>query len=178
MSALQILPHYNFEDWQQWEGRWEIIHGIPYALSPAPLPKHQIIANTLGAEFYFALKNCKSCKAFQPIDYRIADDVIVQPDLLIVCKPILKQYLDFAPSLVAEILSPATALKDRHTKFQLYQQQQIKYFIIISPDIEDIEIYENNEQDYNLVKKGHSFTFSFSLDEACSAEINFGEIWK
>jgi Uma2 family endonuclease len=47
----------------------------------------------------------------QPVDYLVADDMILQPDILIVCKPIIKKYLDFPPTLVAEVLSPATALK-------------------------------------------------------------------
>lgn len=33
MSALQILPHYSFEDWKHWEGKWELIYGIPYAMT-------------------------------------------------------------------------------------------------------------------------------------------------
>ena len=179
MSAIQILPYYNFEDWQNWEGKWELIHGIPYAMSPAPVPKHQIIANALGAEFYAALKTCKKCKAMQPVDYKIGVDIVVQPDLLVVCKPINKAYLDFAPALVAEILSPATALKDRHTKFQIYQQQQVKYYIIISPDSETAEVFENCPTGYQLVKNGTNFNYQFNFgDENCLADVNFAEIWK
>jgi len=178
MSAIQILPHYNFDDWKIWEGKWELIHGIPYAMSPAPVPKHQIIANALGTEFGIALKNCKTCKAMQPVDYKIADDIVLQPDLLVVCKPILKSYLDFAPSLVAEILSPATALKDRHTKFQIYQQQQIRYYVIISPDNEIAEVFENGESGFQLTGSGNAFNFHFVFAGDCSAYINFAEIWK
>ncbi|WP_301924323.1 hypothetical protein [Ferruginibacter sp.] len=36
-SAVKILPHYTYEDHCQWEGRWEIIEGIPFAMSPAPV---------------------------------------------------------------------------------------------------------------------------------------------
>lgn len=178
MSALQILPHYSFEDWKHWEGMWELIHGIPYAMSPAPMPKHQIVASALNGEFYVALKNCKRCKVLQPIDYKIADDVIVQPDLLVVCMPILKSYLDFAPSLVAEILSPGTALKDRHTKFQIYQQQQIRYCIIISPETEIAEVYENGELGFQLVISGSAFNYQFVFEDNCTADIDFAEIWK
>ncbi|MEP6513341.1 MAG: Uma2 family endonuclease, partial [Parafilimonas sp.] len=78
---------------------------------------------------------------------KIGDDIVVQPDLLIVCEPITKAYLDFSPVLVAEILCPATALKNRHIKYQLYERQQIKYYIIISPDIEEAEIFGNKEKD-------------------------------
>jgi Uma2 family endonuclease len=178
MSALQILPHYSFEDWQQWKGKWELIHGIPYAMSPAPVPKHQIIANNIGAEFYIALKNCKRCKAMQPIDYKIGNDIVVQPDLLIVCKPITKTYLDFAPDLVVEILSPATALKDRHTKFQIYETEKIKYFLIISPETEEIEIFQYAGNSFQLIEKGKNFSRQFVFNKDCKADINFAEIWK
>ena len=114
----------------------------------------------------------------QPVDYRITDDIIVQPDMLIVCTKIEKNYLDFPPILVAEILSPATALKDRHTKFQLYQLQGIRYYLIISPDSEETEIYmlENNE--YKLAQKGHGIIHHFSFEDDCTAEIDFAEIWR
>ena len=137
-----------------------------------------IIANAIGAGFRFALKNCKHCKAMQPIDYKVADDIIVQPDLLIVCNSIKKNYLDFPPSLVAEILSPATALKDRHTKFQIYQGQGIKYYLIIAPDTEEVEVFELDNSEYKLAQKGNSFTHHFLFEEDCEAHIDFAEIWK
>ncbi len=28
--AIKILPHYTYEDYCHWEGRWELIDGIPY----------------------------------------------------------------------------------------------------------------------------------------------------
>lgn len=177
-SAVQILPHYYYEDWLGWEGQWELIYGIPYAMSPAPVPKHQIIATSLASEFRVALKKCKHCKAMQPVDYRVADDIIVQPDLLIVCNEIEKKYLDFPPVLLAEILSPATALKDRHTKFHIYQSQGVKYYLIVSPDTEEIEVYELENSEYKLAQKGNSFSYNFSFKEDCNTDINFAEIWK
>jgi len=135
-GAVKILPHYTYADWINWKGQWELIDGIPYAMSPMPVPKHQKIANALGGELYIALKNCKNCEAFQAIDYKIHDDTILQPDILVICQPVNKKFLDFPPALVVEILSPATALKDRHSKFQIYEEQQVKYYIIISPDKE------------------------------------------
>ena len=131
---IRILPHYTYEDLCNWEGRWELIDGIPYAMSPMPIPKHQYIAANLAAEFRILMKKCKPCKAYLPLDYVIENDIVVEPDLLIVCGEIKKKFLDFTPALVAEILSPSTALKDRHTKFGLYEEQGVKYYLIISPD--------------------------------------------
>lgn len=176
-SAIRILPHYNYEDYTQWEGRWELIEGVPYAMSPQPVPKHQRVAASLTSEFVIAVKKCKHCIVYQPLDYKISEETIIQPDMLVVCKPITKKFLDFAPSLVVEILSPATALKDRHTKFEIYQSQNIPYYIIISPDKEEAEIYEMNNGNYILTKSGHSLSYTFSFED-CEAIIDFNEIWQ
>ena len=89
-QAVRILPYYTYDDYVQWEGKWEIIDGIPYAMSPAPTLKHQLIANTLGAPFYTALKNCATCKAYQAIDYKITEDTVIQLDISVLCQNALK----------------------------------------------------------------------------------------
>ena len=93
--AEKYRPYYTYEDYCQWEGRWELIGGMPYAMSPAPVPVHQSASVLLSFEFVKALKNCKNCKLFQPLDWKIKEDTIVQPDLLIVCEKIEKKFLDF-----------------------------------------------------------------------------------
>jgi len=175
-GAVKILPHYTYADYEQWEGQWELIEGIPYAMSPLPVPKHQKVATALSSEFTVALKSCKQCTAYQPIDYRISDDTILQPDMLVVCGEITKKYLDFAPALVVEILSPSTALKDRHSKYGIYESQGIPYYLIISPDTEEVEVFCLNNGNYSVKQMGKSFSYTFSLGE-CSATINFNEIW-
>lgn len=176
-SAVKILPHYIYEDYVQWEGRWELIDGIPYAMSPAPVPKHQWVSTNLATEFRVALKNCKNnCRVYQPLDYKITDDTILQPDMLVVCGEIYKKFLDFPPALVAEILSPSTALKDRHTKFEIYQLQGVPYFLIINCDIEIVEIYRLQNGTYELADSGRKAQFTFQFGN-CSVPIHFSEIW-
>lgn len=172
------IPYYTYKDWERWEGKWEIIHGIPYAMSPAPIPWHQIISNALGSELRQALRKCNTYKAMQPVDNKISDDTIVQPDLLVVCGKITKSFLDFPPALIAEILSPATALKDRHNKYKIYESQQIGYYIIVSIETEETEIYELTSNEYQLVKKGHDIQYTFSFTNDCTATIDFNEIWE
>ena len=170
----KILPNYTYEDYCQWEGRWEVIEGIPYAMSPMPSPKHQNIAGNIHAEFRDALKrnNC-DCKVYQPIDIKTADNTIVNPDVIIVCKPIEKQYLDFPPAIVVEILSPSTHLKDKNTKYDLYQDFGIRYYLIIDPDKETIEIYKLDEEGkYQLVNDEE-----FQLTDKCAIKPDFKSIW-
>jgi Uma2 family endonuclease len=159
--ANKIVPHYTYEDWVHWEGKWELIEGYPIAMSPTPVPAHQRAASEIRTELILALRKakCKNCRAYDPLDYKIAEDTILVPDILIVCGEIRKKYLDFPPILVVEILSPATVLKDRHTKYELYQQQGVKYYLIADTDKKTIEIYELKEKKYELQAKSDSYNF-------------------
>jgi Uma2 family endonuclease len=74
------LPKYTVSDYEQWEGRWELIDGIPFAMSPLPNTKHQWINSNIIYELKSALKECNGCRAYMPIDWRISDDTVVQPD--------------------------------------------------------------------------------------------------
>lgn len=99
MSRWKVLPYHTIKDWERWDGSWELIEGIPYAMSPAPLPKHQRISLLLSIAFEQALENCTKCNVYQAIDWIINEDTILQPDVLIVCGEIDNR-LDFAPDLV------------------------------------------------------------------------------
>ena len=132
-TAYKVLPHYTYEDYRQWEGKWELIEGIPYAMSPAPNIRHQRISVKMLALFHQALKtNACDCEALMPVDYKVAEDIIIQPDLLIMCPPAIEgNYVTQTPQLVVEVLSPSTAMKDRNNKFIIYEAQKIPYYLIV-----------------------------------------------
>lgn len=175
--ANKILPHYTYEDWVRWEGKWELIDGIPNAMSPAPTPIHQRVASEINTELMLALRkaNCKRCRAYQPIDFKVSDNTILEPDILIVCGEIKKKYLDFPPALIVEILFPATALKDRHTKYEIYQQQGVKYYLIVDIDKKLIEVYQLKSDKYELNAPTNNPLFI--LDEECSISPNLSNVF-
>lgn len=179
-SAIKILPHYTYEEYCHWEGRWELIDGIPFAMSPAPSPEHQLIGGNIIYELKNAIKKsgCKNCKVYEFIDVKIQEDTIVQPDVLIVCKPIKKKFLDFPATLVVEILSPATAFKDRNSKFSLYEKMGIKYFLIIDIDKKIIEINTLQDSQYQLAIYTGSEAFRFMLEEDCKIDVALNNIWE
>jgi len=88
MHAVDIndLPHYIYNDYKLWKGKWELIYGIPYAMSPSPNFKHQKISNKIAWLLTEKLKNCQYCTALLPFDWKIADDTIVQPDNMVICQ--------------------------------------------------------------------------------------------
>jgi len=175
--ANKIIPHYTYDDWVHWEGKWELIDGHPIAMNPTPVPAHQRVAAELRTELLLALRksNCKKCRVYDPVDYKISDDTILVPDILIICGEVKKKYLDFAPSLIVEILSPSTALRDRHTKYELYQQQGVKYYLIVDADTKNIEVYMLHDEQYSLQPMNSSYTFE--LKDNCSITPDMSTIF-
>jgi Uma2 family endonuclease len=175
--AEKYIPHYTYDDWFHWEGRWELIEGIPVAMSPMPLPEHQRVASELGTQFTLAIRKseCKDCRVYQPIDYKIKEDTIVEPDLLIVCGKITKRFLDFPPALIVEILSKSTEEKDRGIKFDYYQQEGVKYYLLVDVNKKTIETYELISGVYLLQNLDNRF--EFQLNGICSVRPELLRIW-
>jgi Uma2 family endonuclease len=172
------IPHYTYEDYCQWEGRWELIDGIPVAMSPVPRPAHQIVGGVLFSIFREQLKkNCKSCIACPPIDWLVKDDTVLQPDFLVICGPPLDNaYLAFPPELVAEVLSPSTAIKDRNAKFKIYEEKGVKYYLILDVKLKKLEVYQLIEGKYQLVSENPP-SFDFTFHNNCSITVSFDELW-
>lgn len=175
--AHKYLPQYTYEDYCQWEGRWELIEGIPYAMSPLPSPQHQDINANLLLIFKTALRqHCSKCKVYMPVDWKINANTVVQPDLIVVCDKITGNFLDFPPALTVEILSKSTTFKDRHEKFELYQQEGVQYYIIVDLQFKKIEIYQLIDKKFQPVAITPE-QFEFGFKNGCCLPINFAGIW-
>lgn len=178
-SAEKYRPYYTYQDYLGWEGRWELIDGMPYAMSPSPNGKHQRTVMRLGQLFLNAIEksNCAACDVYDFFDWKIGEDTVLQPDVLIVCKPLEEEnYLSFPPDLVVEILSPSTALKDRREKFEIYQQQQVAYYIIVDPAFNKIEIFQFRNGIYEAVAVNPS-QFDLTLGR-CTIQVDFAGLFE
>lgn len=155
-----------------------MIDGHPIAMSPLPVPEHQRVSAEIRFALMTALKQsrCKLCKAYDPLDYKIEDSTIVQPDVLIVCGAITKKYLDFPPVLVVEVLSPSTIIKDKNKKFNLYQDQNIRYYLMADIDKKTVTVFKlvNNEYQNEDYKAG----YQFELSPNCLIVPDLENIWE
>ena len=173
---LENIPHYTYEDYKHWEDEWEIIDGIAYAMSPAPMIKHQKISNKIARLLDEQVDDCKECQALLPVDWRISDDTIVQPDNLVVCYEPEGAYITKAPTLIFEILSKATAKKDQTVKFDLYQDEGVRYYVIVDPDEEMAKAYELKDGRYIKMLDATDEKVDFTLKE-CGITIDFDKLW-
>lgn len=137
MLEEQYIQKYTYKEYLHWKDNWELINGYPYAMSPSPLPEHQWIGSNIIFSFKQALKeknsNC-NCNLLYECDGIINDETVVKPDIIIMCGNYnKKEFIKSAPVLIVEIFSPSTRLKDRNTKFNLYEQQRVKYYLMADP---------------------------------------------
>ena len=158
--AVKADKRYTYSDYLTWpvEERWEIINGIPYAMSPAPNRKHQAILGELSFVFASHIKEQGGpCKVYiAPFDVRLPEgsqtddeiETVVQPDIVVVCD---KSKLDDkgckgAPDMVVEIASPASVRKDMSEKLRLYEQHGVKEYWLVLPGEQAVIVYSLDER--------------------------------
>lgn len=181
MGALlkpAYLPHYTYDDYARWEGDWELIEGVPFAMSPAPSIRHQSLSVSITWKLAQQLKNCENCQVLHDVDWKISEDTLVQPDNLIICPKASGQYLTHAPQLIVEILSPSTAHKDRTVKFELYEREGVHWYIIVNPTDNVAHVFELIEGKYRKQLDATIETVSFKINENCEVDIDFKELWE
>jgi Uma2 family endonuclease len=152
---------YTVAEYMAWPDsvRCELIDGMIYDMSPAPVIEHQRLVGTLHYELRQALEKrrgeggdggCSGCELFiAPIDVVLGPNTVVQPDLIVVCDPAKLangRYVDGAPEWVAEILSPSTAVKDKREKLRLYERHRVSEYLIIDPHERYAERYRLNPE--------------------------------
>ena len=86
-------------------------------------------------------------------------------------------YLTQTPGIVFEILSPSTAKKDEGIKFELYQKEGVKYYIIVNPETSVAKVFKLTD-DGRLIKKKDAKNDVVSLSiEDCKISFDFSKIW-
>ena len=182
LTALKVedLPHYTYDDYARWEGQWELINGIAYAMTPSPNIKHQDISQKIAGQLYRLLDDCKYCKPLLAIDWQITDDTVVQPDNLIICGENPEDVkLLITPVVIFEILSPSTTRHDKIIKFQLYQEAGVKYYCIVDPDTYSAAVFQLNPDKNSYQGKGDLKEGKMIFDLGpCSIAFDFSELFR
>ena len=170
------IEYYTYDDYKNWKGDWEIIDGIAYAMAPSPLRKHQALAAAVIAELYNQLDDCPKCEILAEIDYKVSDDTILRPDIVLTCGETNESYLTKAPEIVVEIISKSTAKKDEKYKFEIYEREKVKYYILIYPNDLRAKIYKLKDSKYD--KEGDFLQKSYRFEETeCQVELDFKKVF-
>ena len=160
--------------------RAELINGVIYDMSPAPLRIHQELSMLISNEIYNYFKqNNGSCKVYTaPFDVELSDDTTVQPDVSVICDPnkLTEKGCTGAPDWVIEITSNNEA-HDYVTKLNLYKIYGVREYWIINPKDNSILVYVFDD-DIHIEKYDFSETIPVWIykDNPTPLEINIAEL--
>ena len=180
MEALKIydyMPNYTYEDYKNWEGDWELIGGVAFAMAPAPTKIHQMLILLIGSEILNITKECEECEILLDSDWKLNSQTVLKPDVSIVCNDDNKKHISKTPEVIFEVVSPSTAKRDENLKFTIYETEGVKYYILVYPDDLVAKVYKNSDFKFKKVGEFDSETLNFS-DIKCEFEFNFEAIFK
>ena len=135
----------------QEERREELINGQVVMMAPAS-SSHTYVADGILSIFRHYLRG-KPCIPFgDGLLVRLTDDEKFVPDVMVVCdrSKIKRTYIDGAPDLVVEVLSPGTAKNDKGYKKDVYERSGVPEYWIVNPADKSIEVYLREDGAYRL----------------------------
>ncbi|MGE3272728.1 MAG: Uma2 family endonuclease, partial [Chloroflexota bacterium] len=103
------------------------------------------------------------------------------PDILFVSRErrsiVGEAYIDGAPDLLGEIISPTTDIIDRVRKRDLYARHGVRHYWLAHPEEEWLRAYElGADGHYDLVAEGHG-NMAFSAPPFPSLTLQLGRLW-
>jgi Uma2 family endonuclease len=174
--SVGYIEHYKVEDYNLWKGDWELIEGKPYAMAPSPMVTHQSVNMKISRQLDELLDECEECQPFFEIDWIVSSDTVLRPDTLVICyEP--DEKLTKKPEIIFEVASPSTVSKDERVKFEIYEREGVKYYIIVYPEDKVAKAYELKDGRY--IKMG-DFSDEKTLFElsVCDLAFDFSKIWR
>ena len=180
---IPVKASYTFEDYEHLpEGApYEFIEG-QLIMSPYPTPQHQIITKHLLVGLnHYTQEHAIGIVIQSPIGVKLSETTVLEPDILFIaehrCEIIGDKYIEGAPDLVVEVLSPSNAYYDLRKKKRLYEQFGVREYWIVDPEEQSVEVYILQEAAYQLMENNPKDEVVFS-QVIEGLEIRLSDIFK
>ncbi len=162
MADLTIPRRATYEDYCRFPDdgkRYEILDGQIH-LTPSPSTPHQYASKRLQRILEDYFETTPSRLVFDaPLDVILADDDVVQPDLLVVERTqISKRGIEGPPLVLVEILSPSRIDYDRLTKARRYAARAVPHYWIVDPAARTLQCFRLEAGGYVLEVSGDDLT--------------------
>jgi Uma2 family endonuclease len=153
--GTEVIPKLSFEEFRQLpiDGkRYELVRGEVH-VTPAPATRHQItIQNLSGTLWPHVIKNHLGEICTAPLDVRLGKDTAFQPDLMFISNAragiIQENWIEGAPDLVVEVLSPSTAGHDRAVKLPIYAEARVAEVWLLDCHAKTVEVLKLHGKKY------------------------------
>jgi len=162
----------------KWEGDWELIEGIAFAMSPSAGFIHQRVSSLIHWQLMNSIKDCNGCIALFEIDWIVSNDTVLKPDIIVICGTPEGDYIKEPPEIIFEVISPQTILKDKRVKYEIYEKKGVKFYVVVDPGYETkgAIVYRYNEGRYEKLGDFVKETVEFDIGR-CKFSFDFSTIW-
>jgi Uma2 family endonuclease len=149
---------FTYEDLQKMPDdgrRYELIGG-EIVVSPSPSRAHQQLVLRLVIQLQAFVEAHRLGEVIlAPFDVRFSPHDVVEPDVLFVSRERLailgNTYVDGAPDLVIEILSPSTRGRDEGEKLSLYAASGVREYWLVDPANKSFRALAIDADRYRLI---------------------------
>lgn len=169
---LEVKSPLSYEEFlsvrEEFSEQTELIDGALY-VTPSPSRLHRLVSLRLTRLFdQRFLHSGGGSLYFAPLDFRMGEDSVVQPDLTVVLDDrahiLEEEPTTESPSIIIEILSPSTSRKDQFIKRDLYAARYVPEYWIVDPAARTVTIHSNPGS-------GKYRSIMTSLDVATSVQL-------
>jgi Uma2 family endonuclease len=134
------------------DGRhYELIEG-DLIVNPTPVTRHQQIAFRIARYIQAHFDAQGGGEAFMALDVVFAHDVVLIPDVMVVCDErrsiVTPTNVKGAPNIAIEVLSDGTRKRDETIKRKLYERFGVDEYWIVDPVIDTVKIYRRDETSF------------------------------
>lgn len=178
--AIAYQDYYTVEDYQSWQGDWELIAGMPYAMTPSPSVTHQAVGLNIAAQLKQNLADgphdCGGCSVLMETDWQVSNDTVVRPDVMVICQEVGEKVV-VTPELIVEVVSSSSTRRDEVMKFELYQQEGVLFYILLYPDNRLAKVYHNDVGGFRKTADYGNEIAEFTF-KRCGFPIDFSTVWR
>lgn len=159
---------------QEAEVRHEYVYGEVFALAGGSVTHNVICANVVRLLGNAATES--DCRVYgSDMKLRVEERVFYYPDTMVVCEPPADNFYETSPCVIAEVVSPSTARKDRLEKrFSYLALERLQLYLLIDSRKREVTGYYRQPQGW----EERSFTVDNSIPVPCvGTNLRFGELY-
>ena len=160
-GSIRRIDSMRFDDFEAMladrprEERWELVGGrVVRAMVGARWEHHQIAQNLAFALRDHFRRTGRPCRVFQESFYlkSRALDLAILPDVVVRCGPLAPGATSLDdPVVLAEVLSPATAARDRHDKWELCRRlPSLRHYLLVDSERARLELRSRDGDDWTV----------------------------
>ena len=158
--------------------RYELILG-EIAMSPSPNKKHQRALSRLNNRTSAFVEQHQLGEVFfAPFDVKFSPYSVVEPDLFYISREkrftLGDNFVDGAPDMVVEVLSPSNRMQDLVKKAALYAQYGVAEYWVVDPESQTVAVHQWKDGQYVALKPKKGIARSIVLK---GFEVSIQEIF-